>query len=353
MARALVIDGAYGEGGGQILRTSLALAAITGRAVRIERIRAGRPKPGLAAQHLTAVRALAALSNAALEGDALGSRHLAFRPRAPVRAGDYRFDVALAREGGSAGAATLVVQAALLPLALAPGRSTLEVRGGTHVDTSPVHESLDRAWLPLLARMGVRAALELVAYGFFPVGGGCIRAEIEGTSRLAPLELVERGPLLAIEGRAIAANLPAHIPQRMTDRAGSLLRPLDVPVSITPMRVRAACPGAGIVLVAHYEQVSAAFVTLGRPGKASELVAEEAVQALLAHHESPAALERHLGDQMLLPMALAAGPSRFTVEAVSRHLTTTAWVIERFDLARVTIEPAAGESALLTVTPGA
>ena len=292
------VDGAYGEGGGQILRTALTLSVITGRPLRIERIRPHRRNPGLAAQHLTAGRSAAALCSARLTGDTLGSMHLEFAPTAPVAAENYDFDVALAREGGSAGAVTLVLQTVLLPLARAPAESDFELRGGTHMAWSPPFDYVRDVWLTALARLGVDASLDLAAWGWYPVGGGEIRARIQGGATiLTPLDIEHPGPLLRVVGRAVAANLPAHIPQRMVDRARSLLAGLGVELRIEPLRVRAACAGAGIFVTAEYANLNCGFSALGAVGKPSEQVAEEAAEALLRHHRSGAALDLHLGDQ--------------------------------------------------------
>ncbi len=341
MPDKLLIDGSYGEGGGQILRSALALAVITGRAIQIEKIRAGRKNPGLAAQHLTGVRAVAAVCDAQVTGDALGSQTLTFVPGAAPQASYYVFDVAEAREGGSAGATTLVLQTILLPLALAEGDSTVVIRGGTHVAWSPPFDYAQDVWLPTLARMGVEARLELVKWGWYPVGQGEIQATVKGLGtglKLSSLRLIERGALRQVRGRAVAANLPSHIPQRMATRARSLLVEAGVKARIEPLRVRAACAGAGIFLTAEYEHVHAGFSVLGTKGKPSEAVAEEAIAALLAHRDTGAALDEHLADQLALPLALAGGVSSFTVERVSRHLTTSAWVVEQFGLARVVVE---------------
>jgi len=353
MTGPLVIDGAHGEGGGQILRCSVAFAAMMGRPVRIENIRAGRRKPGLAAQHVTAIRAAAAVCGAEIAGCELGSGTLAFTPGHPVRAGDYAFDVAEAREGGSAGAACLVLQTVLLPLAMAEGNSRVTVRGGTHMAWSPSFDYLRDVFLPGVRPLGLAATLELEAWGWFPIGKGCVRAAIHGSGprNTRHATLVERGDLVEITGRAVAANLPAHIPQRMADRARALLGGLEAPVNIVPERVRAACPGAGIFLAARYENANCGFTALGARGKPSEEVAEEAVAALLAHRSTGAALDRHLGDQILAPLAVADGPSTFTVEAVSRHLRTNAWLIDRFGLARITIDVANGGVGRVRVAP--
>lgn len=333
----LVIDGAHGEGGGQILRTALSLSALTGRPLRIEGIRAGRRNPGLAAQHLTAIRAAAAVVDARLEGDVLGSSTLEFRPSRPPAAGSYLFDVAEAREGGSAGAATLVLQTITLPLALAGGESTAVAKGGTHVPWSPSFDFFQNIWLETLRRLGADASAHLDAWGFYPAGGGEISLRLDGGASMHPLTVLERGPLEAVSGRAVAASLPSHIAQRMADRAEALLRPLGVPVSIRTERVRSVSPGAWIFLQGNYAGIASGFGNHGRRGKPSEEVAEDAVAEFMSFNECPGALDRHLADQMLLPLSLAHDESEFTCEAVTRHLETNAWVIERFEAARIEI----------------
>jgi len=353
MTGLLVIDGSHGEGGGQILRCSVAFSAMSGRPVRIDKIRAGRRRPGLAAQHVTAIRAVAATCGAGVAGGDLGSQSLTFTPEYPVQAGAYAFDVAEAREGGSAGATSLVLQTVLLPLAMADGDSRVTVRGGTHMAWSPSFDYLRDVWLPALRPLGVAAELELQAWGWFPIGKGCVQATIQGQGgrRLKHRMLDERGELLEVTGRAVAANLPAHIPQRMADRARTMLGELDVPVRIAPERVRAACAGAGLFMTARYAHLNCGFSALGARGKPSEDVAGEAVTGLLAHWRSGAALDQHLGDQILTPLAVADGPSSFTVEAVSRHLETSAWLIDCFGLARTTIDIAEDGTGHVTVLP--
>ena len=353
MTEPLVIDGSHGEGGGQILRSAAKLSTMFGRPVRIENIRAGRRNPGLAAQHVTSIRAAAAICGAVVEGDELGSRTLTFIPQHPVRAGRYEFDVAAARLGGSAGAASLVMQTVLLPLAMADGESQVTVHGGTHMAWSPPFDYLRDVWLPALRPLGVAAELELKAWGWFPIGKGCIRATIQGAGQclFKHRNFVERGELVEVTGRAVAANLPAHIAQRMADRARALLEETGAPIRIVPERVRAACAGAGIFLAARYEKLDCGFSALGARGKPSEEVAEEAAKLLLAHQSAGAALDEHLGDQILVPLAVADGPSRYTVERVSRHLETNAWLIERFGFADIGIDRRSDGTGLITVTP--
>ena len=357
MRKELVIDGAHGEGGGQILRTGLSLAAILRQTTRFTCIRAGRRHPGLAAQHLTSVRAAAALCAATVEGDALGSQELVFAPQRPVKSGFWSFDVAAAREGGSAGGSSLVLQTVLLPLALSVGQSEVRVQGGTHLPRSPPFDYLRDVWLPALRALGVGATVFLDAWGWFPVGLGATRAEIAGApperGKLSALQLTMPGPLLRITGRAVAANLPQHIPERMVARASGRLAAVSPALDIRAECVRAACPGAGIFLSAEYRNSRAGFSVLGKRGRPAEQVADQAVEEFLRHHASGAAVDCHLGDQLLLPLAFAAQPSRFTVEQVTRHLETNAWVIEQFGIARVNVAQTGPFAPEVTVVPAA
>lgn len=289
-------------------------------------------------------------------GDELGATVLEFTPRRAVRAGDYFFDVGQAREGGSAGAASLIAQAILLPLMLAAGCSGAIVRGGTHMAWSPPFDYLRDVWLATLARLGATAQAELGAWGFFPVGRGEIRLAVEGLPEPAPppfavLDATERGALIVVRGRAVAANLPAHIAQRMTDRARALLEAEGFATRIEARRVSAACPGAGLFLTAEYNNALSGFSALGARGKPAEAVAGEAVAALLAHHATGAAVDRHLADQLIAPLAFADGPSRFTVATITKHLETNIWVVERFGLAHIALDEDEQGRHVVTVAP--
>jgi RNA 3'-terminal phosphate cyclase (ATP) len=205
---------------------------------------------------------------------------------------------------------------------------------------SPSYDYLAEVWLPLLRQIGVNAQLELRQPGWFPLGSGEILARVDGrgrslVGRLKQLEIVDRGRLLRIRGRALASNLPFHICARMAARARDRLGGMGVPFEVTPVTTKAACAGAGLFLVAEWENCRSGFGALGERGKPSEAVADEAIDRFLAYRSTGAALDRHLADQMLLPLALAGGASRFTTEAITRHLETNAGVIESFGLARV------------------
>ncbi|MBC7251877.1 MAG: RNA 3'-phosphate cyclase [Anaerolineae bacterium] len=347
----LIIDGSYGEGGGQVLRTALSLSALLGRTVRLVNIRAGRSKPGLQAQHLTGVRAVARICNAEVDGAKLGSQELTFVPRAVPQAGSYTFDVSEARKGGSAGATSLVFQTVLFPLLAAAGRSQLTIRGGTHVEWSPPFDYLKRVYLPTLARMGVQAKVHLKKWGWYPLGGGEMTAVIEGTGgeeglrRLPGLTLTERGQLLRLRGLSATSNLPRHIAQRQQRRALQVLRERGFNPRIEVM-TDAPSKGQGTVLFlwAEFEGVVAGFTAYGRLGKRAEEVAEEACHQFLAYYDSGAALDPHLADQMILPLALAAGQSSFTTSRITEHLLTNVWVVEQFLGPRFKVEGEKGET---------
>lgn len=351
-----MIDGSYGEGGGQVLRTALTLAVLTGRPTHIEHIRAGRRKPGLRPQHLTAVRAAAAVCGARLEGDELGSQTLSLVPDGPPVPGKYTFDVGEAARGGSAGSVSLVLQTVLLPLALAEGESHLTLRGGTHVPWAPPISYLEHVFLPTLARMGVGAQVELTRWGFYPAGGGEVQVRIMGWEGvLRPILLTERGKLQRIWGTAAVTNLPAHIPQRMAARACNVLAEEGLQAQVEPRRLRGVGPGAGIFLFAEYvaspsgETATAGFTAYGRKGLPAERVAEMACQEILAHYRSGAPVDPHLADQLVLPMALADGESQVRTSQVSQHLLTNVWVVRKFLARDVRVEGELGAPGILVV----
>ncbi|MBD3882403.1 RNA 3'-phosphate cyclase [Phormidium tenue FACHB-886] len=348
----LQIDGAYGEGGGQILRTSLSLAAITGQPIRIDRIRAKREKPGLAIQHLTGVRAAAALCQAKVAGDRVGSTQLEFIPSQPVQAGQYTFDVAQTVGTGSAGAVTLILQTILLPLALAAGESIVTLRGGTFVAWSPPAPYIEQVYLPFLREMGVQATAKLSAWGWYPRGGGELQLEVSGNGggvgSLSGIDLLERGALQQVKGLAIVTELPSHIPQRMASRAENLLTQAQLKAQVQPRRERGVGPGAGIFLAAEYEHARTGFGAVGKIGLPAEEVAAIATQELVNFHANGAPVDVHLADQLLLPAALASEPSQYRAAEISLHLTTNAWVIEQFGLAKTAID---AETQTVTVTP--
>jgi len=341
----LIVDGRMGEGGGQLLRTSLSLSALTGRPFRLEHARANRSKPGLRPQHLTAVRAVARLCGAALTGDAIDSRTLEFRPAMPPQPGVYTFDVTHAAQGGSAGAVMLIFQAILWPLLWAGGRSHVTLRGGTHVQMSPPFHYIDRVARPVFARMGATFELELKQWGWYPIGGGVATATIEPIHRLDAPPFAHI-PAERVEGVAAVTNLPADIPQRMAGRATNLLTAAGHRTKIEPRRENGAGPGAGIFLWVP----QGGFSSLGRRGLPAEQVAEAAVAETLAFVDNGAMVDRHLADQLLLPLALAHGRTRYTTDHLTLHTLTNAELLRRWVDTTIDITGDLGGPAEINVT---
>jgi RNA 3'-terminal phosphate cyclase (ATP) len=341
----LIVDGSYGEGGGQILRTTLSLAAILQCPVRIEHIRARRSQPGLRPQHLTAVRAMAAICGASLEGDQVGSHTLIFRPGHAPRPGRYVFDVSQVAGAGSAGSVTLVFQTVLLPLALADGPSHLVLRGGTHVEWSPPFHYLVHVYLPALARMGVYTEVQLTRWGWYPQGGGEMIAEVPGRTQLQPQEFLQRGPLRRLWGLSATSNLPAHIRQRQAERANTRLREAGILAEIQQVEAPSAGPGTCVFLCAEHEHITAGFTAYGRRGLPAERVADMAVEELLDYRVGQGATDPHLADQLVLPFALAGGA--LTTVRVTSHLLTNVWVAEQFLGRRFILEGVEGREGLL------
>jgi RNA 3'-terminal phosphate cyclase (ATP) len=349
MTGLLTIDGSYGEGGGQIVRTAVSLSAITGRSFRIHRIRAGRRDAGLRPQHLTAVRAVADVCAARMEGDAVGSRELIFEPTERPRAGEYVIDVQEAAGTGSAGSATLIFQALLPPLALASGPSHLTLRGGTHVRWSPPFHYLAEVYLPTLARGGFAVDVELHRWGWYPAGGGEIRAHIAPSDALTSLTLEERGRLVSVSGVSAASNLPDHIIERQAERVVARLRVRHIKAEIALERPPAASAGTVLFLLARYEDAVAGFTGYGRVRYPAERVADDAVDPLDRYIGRRAAVDAHLADQLVVPLALAAGASTYTTSAVTRHLLTVAWLVPQFLPREITVEGAEGRPGRVTI----
>lgn len=330
------IDGAAGEGGGQVLRTALACAALTRRAVRITRIRAGRPNPGLGRQHLVAVQAAAAVSGAALRGAALGSTELDFSPGAHLRGGAYDFDI------GSAGSTTLVLQA-LLPILLhADGPSTVVVRGGTHNPMAPPFEFLDESLLPVLRGLGARVALRLSAAGFYPAGGGRVDVDVHplppapsALSLLARGDAVAGGPELTI----VSCRGDAGV---LAQQAAALSAGVPGAGPVSRRAVDGRGPGNAVVATLRYAAVTDVVVAIAeRPKPAAALAAAAAVAAAVrAHRATTAPVGEHLADQLLLPLAVMGGGTFRTSAPLSLHFTTNADVLAAFFGPCVSTRPA-------------
>jgi RNA 3'-terminal phosphate cyclase (ATP) len=328
----LLIDGSEGEGGGQILRSSLALSIHTQQSFRIENIRANREKPGLMRQHLTAVKAAAAICSADIEGAELGSRALTFRPGA-LRAGEYSFAI------GTAGSCTLVLQTVLPALLGAKESSLVRITGGTHNKGSPPFDFLQRAFLPLLARMGAQVEIELTRPGFYPRGGGEIHASITPVRNWSKLELHERGNAVEAYAEAYVAAIPLHVGERELATIGKML---DWPKEQLYLRALSndLGPGNAVTITVAHEHVTEVFTGFGERGVRAEEVAQAAAREARTYIQHTAPVGEHLADQLLLPIALA-GAGSFVCTEVTPHLQSNALVVERFTGKKTRLERSA------------
>ena len=306
------IDGSQGEGGGQIVRSSLALSMVTGKPVSIEKVRAGREKPGLMRQHLTAVRAAKEISNATVSGDTIGSSTLTFHP-GEVVPGEYQFAV------GTAGSATLVLQTVLPPLLIADRPSRLILEGGTHNPWAPPWDFLQQSYLPLINRMGPKVTATLERPGFFPAGGGRFVIEIEPCAAaattpssttpvprcgLTSFHLLERGPIRSRRARVLLSNLPDHIARRELDELQRLAN-WDQDGLVRDV-VAAQGPGNVVLLEIESEHLTEVFVGFGEHGVTAEVVVRRAIGEMRAYLKAEVPVGPYLADQLLLPMGIAA-----------------------------------------------
>ena len=339
----ITIDGSHGEGGGQLVRMACALSALTGTPIRLHGVRARRAPPGLAPQHLAAVRAVAQLCKAETEGLALRAQEFTFHP-GPIRGGDYRFDV------GTAGSITLVLQA-VLPVALAaPAVSTFHIIGGTDVKAAPPFDYFRYVFLPLLQRIGLDVRVMLMRRGYYPRGGGEVAVTVQPDTP-SPLTLDAPGALRELGGSAHVANLPAHIIERMQHTATQVLAEHGNARIQTQLLGHAEAIGAGgaIVLWARTANTLLGGSEVAQRGIPAERIAEHAAHALREELRAGVTLDVHAADQLLIYLALAGRPAHFTARAYSSHTQTTAWLIEQFLPVRVTAGPAAaGQRIALT-----
>jgi RNA 3'-terminal phosphate cyclase (ATP) len=325
----LVIDGSEGEGGGQILRSSLALSICTQQPFRIKNIRSNRDKPGLMRQHLTAVKAATEICNAETVGADFGSRELSFKPR-PLQAGQYSFAI------GTAGSTTLVLQTVLPALLTAEDASEVRISGGTHNRGSPPFDFLERAFLPLLACMGAHVEIKMIQPGFYPRGGGELRVKIQPVECWSALELHERGDRTGVYAESYVAAIPQHVAERELETIGSVLRlpPEALHLRALPNDVG---PGNAVTVTLSHEHVTEVFTGFGERGVRAEEVAAAAAREAQLYLSRTAPVGEHLADQLLLPMALAGGGS-FTCTKVTPHLMSNALVIEAFTQRKTAIE---------------
>lgn len=337
------VDGAYGEGGGQLVRTAVALSALTGKALRLTGVRAKRGRPGLAPQHLAAVRAVAALCDARCEGLELRASGFTFEPRARPAGSELRVDV------GTAGSITLVLQA-LLPILLgASGPSRAVVTGGTDVRQAPTWDYFCQVLLRLLGGMGLRVRASLGRRGYYPRGGGEVAVEVHPG---VPATLrVQHGHSLHVSGEAHVAHLPLAIAERMRAAALAALGS-EARIGARALRPEEAIgTGGAITLWAESGAGVLGASRVAERGVRAEALGEAVAAELAAELASGAALDLHAADQVLVYLAMAGEPSSFTARAVSSHARTAMWLIEQFLPARFSVE-SDGALARIGVTPG-
>jgi len=322
----LTIDGSQGEGGGQIVRSSLALSLITGRSFTIDNIRAKRSKPGLALQHLTAVRAATRVGNAEITGDELRSSRISFRPNEFV-GGHFEFPIQ------TAGSSTLVLQTVMPALMLASGESTVIVTGGTHNQMAPPFDFLAKTYVPMIESIGPQVELSLDKHGFYPAGGGQITMKVKPTKSLAPIHLVERGKLISRSVRAIVSGLPRKVAQRELDtiqkasgwpKNCSTIVEVDHPVG----------PGNVVIIELEFENVTEVIAGFGERGLPAEKVARRTWQRAKSHLDSEVPVGEYLADQLLLPMGIGAhlgmGGGKILTGPLSDHSKTHLEILHTF-----------------------
>lgn len=336
------------EGGGQTLRVSVALSALSGRATRIFNVRAKRNPPGLRLQHIAAIRSVASVAEAEVEGLNLGSLEVRFIPKT-VKGGDFLFQI------GSAGSTMLILQALAPVAAYAPKPISAEIHGGTNNKWAPPIEYVQQVLFPTLEKIGFQGSVALVRRGFYPKGGGTVRARLNPARRLMPLNLTAPSKVSQIRGLAYVCRLPGHIASRMARTAIEILRDAgytDVNIQVESLQEgEGACamsPGCGLFLVAELSGLRIAADSLGEKGKPSEKVGAEAAEALLTQLGTGAPVDAHLADQLIIWLSLAQGVSKLKVCKLTLHTLTAMEVCKLFVGANFAVAGKLGETASIT-----
>ena len=338
------IDGSYGEGGGQIVRTALSLSCLFQKPFRIFNIRKNRRKPGLMPQHLTCVKAAQLITSAEVKGDYQESTELFFSPD-KARAGSFSFDI------GTAGSTSLVLQTIIPALVFSGQKSTVTLTGGTHVPFSPSFHYLSEVFVSFLKQAGLRIQLSIDSYGFYPRGGGKIMADIFPAEKVTPLKIAERGHLLNFAGHSGVGNLPLAIAQRQRNACMNKIlagiKELEVSPDIDLLEVTTYGKGTFVDIAARFEHSIAGFTALGAIGKKAESVGEEAAADFIKYYKTGAAVDSHMADQIVLYLSLSRQESSFTVSAITNHIATNLWAIGLFHDISYTLEGKTGENGTI------
>ena len=317
----ITIDGSYGEGGGQILRTSLALSLVTGKPFQIKNIRGGRKRPGLMRQHLTAVNAAVEIGNSKITGNSIGSQVFTFEPET-IKAGNYHYAI------GTAGSCTLVLQAILPALIMADSPSVIVMEGGTHNPFAPPFDFLEKAFIPVINRMGANVSVSLERSGFYPAGGGSFTVNISPAKKLNRLDITERGKVISQQACAAVSNLPASIADRELKVVG---RELEWDEDCLEVKEIENSPGPGNILTlkVESENITEVFTGFGEHGVKAEKVAKRTVGQAQEYMAMDVPIGRYLADQLLIPMALAGG-GKFRTLSPTKHTVTNIEIIKKF-----------------------
>lgn len=340
--KMIKINGSHGEGGGQILRTALTLSAIEKKPFEIFNIRAGRKRPGLAAQHLKCIEAMARICDAEVSGASIGSSSLKFSP-GKIKSGNYCFEIK------TAGSTSLVLQTIFLPLSLEKKPSSVIIRGGTHVPFSPCYHYLKEQWLYFLNKLGFDIKSEMLRAGFYPRGGGEIKIDIKHTEKVSPLELKERGKLLKVRGISAVANLDSSIAERQKKQAIRHLSKINIKPEIDVVTMPAFGKGTMLMLIGEFGNSQCCYFSLGAIGKRAEKVADEACEGLVQFLETTSVIDEYLADQIILPLSFTKGTSRFATPNITQHLLTNREIINLFSNTKIEINGNWGKEGEVTV----
>ncbi|MDR0523399.1 MAG: RNA 3'-terminal phosphate cyclase [Candidatus Methanoplasma sp.] len=338
----LEIDSSKGEGGGQMVRTSVALSAVTGIPTKLIRIRENRPTNGLSRQHTAAISAVASMTGSKVEGNVPGSSELVFEP-GREQAGRLEIDI------GTAGSISLVLQAVLLAARNHRERLTLDIKGGTNVLWAPPLDSYDMALFPLMRRMGINAEVEIVSRGFYPIGGGRAVATLDPIGDIAPLEIADLGRLKRIRGRCFAQHLPERVERDMVGACEKAMKGYGLEMEV--QNGKGDSRGAGIVLAAEYENGIISSNVLTSKGRSAEQSGIDVANDLLQEMNAGSTIDVHTADQIIPYMAMARGKSSFVVSRISKHLLSQMDTLESFLDVRFGVERKK-DGYHFTVSPG-
>lgn len=341
-----VVDGSYGEGGGQILRTAVALSAVIGRPVKVIKIRAGRPNPGLRPQHVGTLKIIATMCDAEVEGLNVGSAAILFKPK-KLAAREMRYDI------GSAGAITLLLQVAVIVAARAEQRCSFEIVGGTDVKWSPTIDYFNYVYIPALKALGIRAKLAVERRGYYPKGGGLVKVEVERAESIKPLVLIEQ-PASPANVISVCSQLPLDVAKRQLNSALNILHQHKIQLGGVKSSVESALSAGTSITIYSVDECKGTYLgadAIGERGKPAEKVGREAAERFLFEWSAQAAVDSHLADMLVLPLSLAEGASTYTTSKLTQHLETNLYVVSRLTGCTYELNKLRSSAVVVKITP--